>query len=165
MKNPYLSFEKVHKEVLEMYYRYPEIKEDAELFEGMMHGETGLYELLDQYVAAIRENEMLAKSIAEGIGKLRERQTMLTRRCNFFRGLIHRLMDACEVQSISLPEAKISVVNTANKVIVTEESAIPDKYCKITKEPNKTAIKEALQSGFVVPGAYLSNGDTTIQVR
>lgn len=165
MKNPYLSFEKVHNEIRQMYMRYPEIKEDHELFEGVMNGETGLYELLDQYVGVIRENEALAKAVAERIGKLRDRQTTLTRRVNFFRGLIQRLMEVCEVQSISLPEAKISVVNTLTKVIVTDETAIPDKYCRITKEPDKKAIKEALQSGYAIPGAHLSNGDTTIQVR
>jgi hypothetical protein len=36
---------------------------------------------------------------------------------------------------------------------------------KITKEPNKAAIKNAIKSGTYVPGAALSNGGSTISVR
>jgi hypothetical protein len=96
---------------------------------------------------------------------LRERQTRLTHRAQFYRGLMHRLLERANIKSVTLPEAKISVVKSADKVIIVDESAIVDEYMVIKKEPNKTAIKKALKEGKNVPGAVLSNGGETIMVR
>jgi hypothetical protein len=78
---------------------------------------------------------------------------------------MHRLLALTGLKSVALAEAKVSVVNSPEKVIITDESAIPDAYMKITKEPNKTAIKNAIKSGTNIPGATMSNGGTSIQVR
>lgn len=165
MINPVLAAEDVIKEINALMAEYPQLAEDEELLHDTLEGNTRLHEIMERFLTAMRENETLAEAVSQRIGKLRERQTRLTHRAQFYRSLMHRLLDRAGVKSISLPEAKISVVNSPDKVIVTDESAIPDAFCRITKEPNKPAIKNALKSGTIIPGATLSNGGTTIQVR
>ncbi len=165
MQNPLIAAEDVLREVSSLLEVFPQLAEDEELFKDTLEGNTRFHEVMDRLLSEMKDNETLAEATASRIGKLRERQTRLVHRAQFHRALIHRLMERVGLKSLTLPEAKISVVNTPEKVIVTDESAIPDAFCKITREPNKTAIKNALKSGTYISGATLSNGGTTIQVR
>ena len=165
MNNPVFTAEEVIKEVNLLLAEWPQLSDDEELLQNMVEGSTRFYEVMEFFLCAMRENETLAESLSARIGKLRQRQTRLTHRAQFYRSLMHRLLERTGTRSVDLPEAKISVVNSPDKVIVTDEGAIPDAFCKITKEPNKVAIKAAIKSGTIIPGATLSNGGTTIQVR
>ena len=83
----------------------------------------------------------------------------------FSRRSRDRLMQLVEMRSIEVPAGKITVASTPKKVIITDESLIPDEYIRIKREPNKTLIKSALDKKEFVSGAALSNGGTTIQIR
>jgi hypothetical protein len=165
MANPVIAAEDVIKEINALLSEYPQLKEDEDLLRDTLEGNTRFNEIMERFLGEMRENEMLAEAVSQRIGKLRERQTRLTHRAQFYRSLMHRLMDWAGVKSLALPEAKISVVNSPDKVIVTDESAIPDAFMRVTKEPNKAAIKHAMKTGIIIPGATLSNGGTTISVR
>lgn len=165
MANPILAAEDVIREVNALLLEYPQLADDEELFRDMLEGNTRFNEIMDRLLIEMRDNETLANAAAARIGKLRERQTRLTHRMNFYRSLMHRLLTVTGIQSVALAEAKVSIMKSPEKVIITDESAVPDAFMKITKEPNKTAIKNAIKSGTYVPGAALSNGGTTISVR
>ena len=165
MFNPVFAAEDVIKEITLLLAEFPQLADDEDLLRDTLEGNTRFNEIMERFLSAMRENETMAEAVSQRIGKMRERQTRLTHRAQFYRSLMHRLVERSGVKSIPLPEAKISVVNSPEKVIITDEAAIPDAFCRITKEPNKTAIKSALKSGTSIPGATLSNGSTTIQVR
>jgi phage host-nuclease inhibitor protein Gam len=165
MKNPVIAAEYVLQDIASLLEVFPQLAEDEELFKDTLEGNTNFNEVIDRLLSEMKDNETLAEATSSRIGKLRERQTRLVHRAQFYRALIHRLMERAGIKSVALPEAKISVVNSPDKVIITDEDAILDKFMRITKEPNKAAIKAALKNGEYVPGATLSNGGTTISVR
>lgn len=165
MANPLLAAEDVAREINALMAEYPQLADDEELLRDMLEGNTRFDSIMDRLLSEMRDNETLAEASAQRIGKIRERQTRLVHRAQFLRGLMHRLLTLTGLKSVALAEAKISVVNSPDKVIITDESAIPDAFMKITKEPNKTAIKNAIKSGQLIPGATMSNGGTTISVR
>lgn len=165
MINPVLAAEDVIKEINMLLAEYPQLAEDEELLKDTLEGNTRLHEIMEKFLSALRENETLAEAVSQRVGKLRERQTRLTHRANFYRALMLRLLERTGIKSVALPEAKISVVNAQTKVVILDEAAIPDSFCRITREPNKNAIKHALKSGTNIPGATLSNGGSSIQVR
>lgn len=165
MANPILAAEDVAREINALLVEYPQLADDEELFRDTLEGNTRFNEIMDRLLQEMRDSETMAEAVGLRIGKLRERLTRLTHRTQFYRGLMHRLLSLTGLKSVALPEAKISVINSPDKVIVTDEAAIPDAFMKITKEPNRTAIKNAIKSGQYIPGATLSNGGTTIQVR
>ena len=163
--NPILAAEDVAREINALLVEYPQLQDDDELFRDMLEGNTRFNEIMDRLLSRVRDNETLAEATAQRIGKIRERQTRLTNRAQFHRSLMHRLLTLTGLKSVALAEAKVSVVNSPDKVIITDESVIPDEFMKIVKEPNKTAIKNALKNGTHVPGATMSNGGTTIAIR
>lgn len=165
MKNPVIAAEYVLQDIASLLEVFPQLAEDEELFKDTLEGNTNFIEVMDRLLSEMKDNETLAEATSTRIGKLRERQTRLVHRAQFYRALIQRLMERTGMKTVALPEAKISVVNSPDKVIITDEAAIPEKLFRVTKEPNKAAIKAAIKNGEDVPGASLSNGGTTIQVR
>ena len=165
MFNPILAAEDVIREVNALLLEYPQLADDEELFRDTLEGNTRFNEIMDRLLGEMRDNETLAEATSARIAKIRERQTRLTHRAQFYRSLMHRLLTVTGIQSVALAEAKVSIMKSPDKVIITDESAVPDAFMKITKEPNKTAIKNAIKTGTYVPGAALSNGGTTISVR
>jgi len=165
MFNPILAAEDVTREINALLLEYPQLADDEELFRDTLEGNTRFNEIMDRLLGEMRDNETLAEATSARIAKIRERQTRLTHRAQFYRSLMHRLLTVTGIQSVALAEAKVSIMKLPDKVIITDESAVPDAFMKITKEPNKTAIKNAIKTGTYVPGAVLSNGSTTISVR
>lgn len=165
MSNPILAAEDVIREINALLLEYPQLADDEELFRDTLEGNTRFNEIMDRLLGEMRDNETLAEATSARIAKIRERQTRLTHRAQFYRSLMHRLLTVTGIQSVALAEAKVSIMKLPDKVIITDESAVPDAFMKIVKEPNKTAIKNAIKTGTYVPGATLSNGGTTISVR
>jgi hypothetical protein len=165
MFNPILAAEDVTREINALLLEYPQLADDEELFRDTLEGNTRFNEIMDRLLGEMRDNETLAEATSARIAKIRERRTRLTHRAQFYRSLMHRLLTVTGIQSVALAEAKVSIMKSPDKVIITDESAVPDAFMKITKEPNKTAIKNAIKTGTYVPGAVLSNGSTTISVR
>ena len=141
LANPILAAEDVMREINALMADYPQLADDEELFRDMLEGNTRFNEIMDRLLSDMRDNETLAEASAQRIGKIRERQTRLTHRVQFYRGLMHRLLTLTGLKSVALAEAKVSVVNSPEKVIITDENAIPDALCKIIKEPNKICTR------------------------
>ena len=58
----------------------------------------------------------------------------------------------------------VSVRNNAESVEILNESALPEDAFKVTRTPDKTAIKEALKNGHEVDGATLKR-TKSLQIR
>ena len=58
----------------------------------------------------------------------------------------------------------VSVRNNAESVEILNESALPEDAFKVTRTPDKTAIKEALKNGHDVDGATLKRTQS-LQIR
>lgn len=165
MANPLLAAEDVAREINLLLAEYPQLASDEDLMRDTLEGNTRFNEIMDRLLLEMRDNETLAEATSQRIGKLRERQTRMTHRVQFYRALMHRLLTLTGLKSVALSEAKVSVCKSQDKVIIVDESVITDEYMITKKEPNKTAIKKALKEGKSVSGAVLSNGGETITVR
>ena len=165
MRNPVFAVNAILEHVATLKREFPQLAEDDELLADTLEGETDLNSVAEKLVTMIRECDMNSEAIGARIGALRERQTRSTTRMNFYRGLLHRLLTESDVKQVKTVEGNVSVVNSPERVIIIDETAIPDEYCRIKREPDKTAIRKALNSNKHVSGASLSNGGTTVSIR
>lgn len=155
----------VEQQVQALLNEHPELIGDEELKVDMLQGSTDFYELVEKIHRNIMENTALLQGLHDLVDGLNKRKNVLGNRIDFQRALIKRLMEVSEQRSIDLPAAKISLGKSPAKVIITDEAAIPEEFVRVKREPNKTAIKEALVEGKDVPGATLSNGGTSLTIR
>ena len=165
MRNPSFAVNDVIEQAKLLRLEFPQLSEDEELLADTLEGETDINRVIDKLVTLVREHDMMADALQERVSLIRDRLTKSTARMNFYRGLIHRLMTSTGLKSVAATEGKVSVVNAVDRVIITDETAIPDELMRVKKEPDKAAIKKALQEGKYISGATLSNGGTTIQIR
>ena len=76
-----------------------------------------------------------------------------------------RILQAAELKKVELPEATLSQRNSPPQLVGNvDPELLPDDLCRIKREPNKTAIKEALLKGDLVPGMYLSNSPPSLTI-
>lgn len=165
MKNPIWNVNDVVQQIFVLKSEFPALLDDEDLLKDTLEGETSFNEVMEKLVTQVREQDMMAEAVTARMAMLSERKTRYITRKEFYRALILKLLQTAGIDKHRTTEGNISVVNSPEKVIITDEAAIPDDLMRIKKEPDKTAIKKALQSGKHVSGASLSNGGTTLMIR
>ena len=133
-----------------MSREYPE-EAIADTLEGI---EGELTAKVDNIACLIKNTNAEIKALADEERALRERrQTKVNMVDRLKKYLVDALTDA-DIKKVEGTRAVVSLRN-GKSVEVDEGAELADKYLRIKSEPNKTAIKEALQSGVKIDGARL----------
>ena len=139
---------------------------DEQLLADMLEAETGLYEFLITLMRrALIDDDAVVRGTEAIMADMKARRVRYELRIEAARTLAFKLMQQADVRKIELPIATLSIRAGQVRVVVTDEAAIPDEYCRIKREPNKPIIKEHIEQGINVPGAELSNAEPTLAVR
>lgn len=155
----------LEREFADLVAAYPELAEDDELRADTIEGETDAYRVLGKIVAIERDANSMVLAIGERAKELVARKDRYTRRKDAMRALLLRLLKAADLNKVSLPEATVSVSKGRAGVEIVDETLLPDNVIKLKREPDKTAIKAALDAGEDVPGAVLREGQPSVTVR
>lgn len=101
---------------------------------------------LDAQVAAIRNAEM----------QMTARRKAVENKSQRLRDYLKNEMIACKITKISCPEFELSLRKSAGKVVINDESLIPEQYKEVreTKHIDKLGIRDA--GGC--PGASIETG-------
>lgn len=140
--------------------------EDETLTHDTVEGETDFFEAVERALDEIGECEIMAAGIADMQKRLSDRLTRTKNRAEKLRGLIDQAFQMAEVKSHKFATATIASKAIPRNLIVRDESQIPTRFFK--PQPPKLDRKElldTLKNGEAVPGADMSNGGTTIQIR
>jgi hypothetical protein len=143
----------------------PDIIEDMTALIDTIDGITDAFDFVAFWCRAAREDEAMATAVALMEYDLKLRKQRLVARAEKKRDVALCLMDAIGEKKITRPDITITVNAGRQKVIVSDETELPDAYVRIKREPNKTAILEDLEQGKPVPGATLSNRTSTLTIR
>jgi Siphovirus Gp157 len=165
VSNRRLDPETIRQQITALLLECPELIEDDVLRADMIEGETDVFEFLTALEHKRQDACAGMDGIATRIDALAQRSRRLDRREQSIRKMMHKILDAADLRKVELPEATISIRNTAPKVIIIEQSELPDYYIRIKKEPDKVLIGAALKAGSTIPGAVLSNPEPTISIR
>ncbi len=144
---------------------YPELNEDEVLRADMIEGNTDFVEFMRRLEVRRQEADTLANALAANIDALRARMARFERRDQGIRQLMFQMLQAAHLRKLEMPEATLSVRLGVPKVVVIDETALPDEFCRIKREPDKAKIKQALAELKSVPGAALNNAEDTIAIR
>lgn len=144
---------------------FPEIAEDEVLRADMFEGETELHEYLRAIENMRRGAATYAAAIDIELDQLHARRDRFRRRDEAMRSLMLRILQWAELSKLELPEATISVSKGPTRVLIIDERAVPDRFCRIVRDPDRMKIREALNAFEDVPGASLSNAEPVLKVR
>lgn len=155
----------VKQKIAGLLAAFPEMENDEILRRDVIEGETEATALLGRLIRATKETEAQADGLGVYMGELGERKARLERRQEAIRKMALEILDAAGLSNFILPEATLTVRNGSPKVIVADENAVPASFTRTKTELNKTAIKEALLAGTIVPGCQLSNSEPFLMIR
>jgi hypothetical protein len=144
---------------------FPELADDAQTLKDTLEGLTNAGDFIAYWCRKAREDEAFAKAISSMKLDMALRQERYEARAQRERDLAMTLLEGIGEKKITLPDMTITVNAGRQKVVVTDENALPNAYVRIKREPNKLAILEALESGAGIPGAELSNRTSTLTIR
>lgn len=139
--------------------------EDAKL--DLIEGETELNEAIAAGVHRLQELEALIEGAKNYERALKARRDRLNSQRELIRTAIGAAMAQADVKSLETPTGTISRKRVPPKLILdeTRQGEIPADYWIMEPKLNKTLLLADVKSGKDVPGATLSNGSETIQVR
>jgi hypothetical protein len=139
--------------------------EDDRLLHDTLEGETDLFEIVSRLLNEIEADEGVKLALAEQINDRTLRKGRADMRIKGHREAICALLECASLDKLQLPEATLSVRKVPPKAIVTDEAAVPDEFCKVTREPDLTAIKAGVEAGAVIDGVSFDNGGTSLTIR
>ena len=112
-----------------------------------LEGATDLQELIAGIVREAGAAQAMAKGLAELIDLNIKRKQRLEHRNETLRKIALRAMEETGLLKITAPDMTITVSQGRPTLMVTDEAAVPDELCKITRTPKKKEIGEFLASG------------------
>lgn len=145
--------------------KYPELAEDETLRLDMVEAETEAKPLLEMLVRKMAESDSYDTAIGLYIKELGIRRARMNRRSEAARELMFKVMEAADIQKMELPEATLSIRAGTTKVIITDETLLPEEYVKVERTPKKSEIAKAIKDGSEVAGASLSNAEPVLSIR
>ena len=159
------NFTRIRAEVNNLLHLYPELLTDTQLRLDMLEAEVNFDNVVNELIDSVIVAEYMVKYIQKRNEELKERQSRYEYKARNLRQSIAILLEDAQLKKFVGIEKTVSIAQKPTSVVIVDESQIPDKFVRVKKEPNKTAIKDALMNNEDVPGAALSNGGTTLQMR
>lgn len=144
---------------------WPELADDTEALADTL---AGIDEFEEQCLAVLRhaiEREAHGKAIATLIEGMQARKKRLEEGASFLRIAVLNAMQEAALSKIKAPDMSVSIGAGKPRVVVTDDAALPDSLCRITRAPDKKAIAEALAAGWEVSGATLSNPTPSLRIH
>lgn len=142
-------------------------REDEDTYLDTLDGETDVLAILDGEIAAMQADEALAAAIRAQEADMRARRERIEMRAEAHRRTLRLVLQHAALQKAERPLATVSIRPGARSVRIVDEAEIPSQLMreKITRSPDKAAIKAQIEAGDVVPGAVLDRGEDVVSVR
>lgn len=142
------------------------VGEDDQAFLDTLEGETEAVEAARRVVRWVHEQSAQASACKELAAVYSAREKAFADRITRGRTALLTFMQELGLRSMPLPEG--TVIVSAGKPSLNGEAdpaALPDDLVRIKREPDKTAIRAALEAGREVPGYALGNAAPTLSIR
>jgi hypothetical protein len=156
----------IRQQIENLKIAHPALLEDDHSWQISLESETDINEMLTNIVRRIDDTKALVIGTKDRFEELSARKLRFEHRIEALRELAFKLMQSAEVAKVELPEATLSLrAGTQQLIGNADPNALPDGLCKISRTPDRTAIKDALKAGQTVPGFELSNSPPSLSIR
>lgn len=133
---------KIQVEAIAAHLRY-ELLDDERAYLDTLEGETDLYELTKRLLDQVESDEGVEATLTLQIADRQARKQRAADRVKANRTAIMALLECAKLDKLVLPEATITLRDTASCIVVNDPAAVPDEYTIPNPKPNLEAIKAA----------------------
>jgi len=120
-----------------------------------------------ELAARLSVNELAIDDLDSKIKDLQAKKKNLVDSVESFKDELREAMEAAGITRIENKEYGIlfRLDPPSKRVEITDESLIPEKYFRVKREVNKTAIKAAIGVGDLVDGAAVVEGKSRLVIK
>lgn len=154
---------RVAQEVIEQLHAAGIFEDDPD-FATLLEAESDLPNRLESMIRRAHYVEAQSKALAGLITEMRDRKGRLDHQAEKLRHIAMHAMLEAGLPRIAAPDFTASVSKTRPAVVVSDSNAVPDSFCQIKREPDKTKIREFLEGGLDAPWAQLGNPGHQLKV-
>lgn len=138
---------------------------DDDLVADMIEGETDALEVADGLLERLTVIDSHIEALKIHETTIKERKARFNRGKDACRSGLLKLLEVAGLKKIERPLATFSRKRSVPALIEGSIDALPPELTRTKIEPDKTAIRQALERGQHIPGWALGNGGETISVR
>jgi hypothetical protein len=129
------------------------LEDDERAYLDTLEGETDLFEWVRRLLAKIEEDEGNVAALKEQIGDRNTRKARAELRIETTREALKALLDCARLDKLVLPEATLSIRETADRLAVNDAAAVPEEYTV----PNPKPVMEKIKAAFSTDTPDLPN--------
>lgn len=124
-------------------------------------------EILNRLVSASVHACAMADLAANQMTALAARRDRYKRRNEMLRAMAMEVLNVTGQRRFETPAFTVSIRGGIQSAVIQDIDTLPEVFVRLVTErkPERSAILAALKAGQDVPGATLSNGSPSIQVR
>lgn len=162
-----LTMMELTEDAVEMQKAIEEDKENADLYiDSIEANNLMIDEKADSYAAVAKNIEAEVKEMADFVKKVSDRKMSLARKLDRLKDRLMYCMLLMGKNKIGdKAEVKITGNGGKRKVTIYNIELLPDKFKKITIEPDNDKIREALEKGEEVPGCVLEERGQHLSIK
>ena len=138
---------------------------DEATFLDTLDGETDALDMADALIRDMQEADAMAAAAKAQADQLAARAKRMGDRSAAMKRGLGTLIEAMGVPKLERPAATVSRRKGSMSVQIVSPDDVPSQLCRITRTPDKTAIKRQIEAGEDVPGARLERGADGVTVR
>jgi hypothetical protein len=131
-----------------------------------LEGATDLHEAIAAVIRSALEDEAIAGALRSRIEDMRQRLSRIESTADAKREAALNAMERADMIKLIAPDFTVSIRINPPSLVVTSEAEIPQEFW-VPQPPklNKKGLLEAINSGWAVPGAVLSNSKISLAIR
>lgn len=161
------SLYELTRERLEIQSKLEMLDMDEETINDTLEGDSiAINAKITDYCFVIRNMESPIADIDAEIERLQARKKVYANRVENIKNWLFTNMQACGITKMESSIFTASIQNNPASVHIDDLAAIPSEFMRVRlappPEPDKTAIKNALQEGATVAGARLEQGQRLV---
>ena len=131
-----------------------------------LEGATNLQEAVAAVIRSALDDEAMAKALRSRIDDMRQRLSRIESIAEAKREAALNAMERADMIKLMAPDFTVSIRINPPSLVVTSEAEIPQEFW-VPQPPklNKKGLLDAINSGWAVPGAVLSNSKISLAIR
>ena len=143
----------------------PEIVTDERLLFDTLDGQSDVIDKLRAIMRHGLEAAVFAEALSRHVDTLETRRRRLQAREDACRATVREAMEAIGIKSLASEDFTARIVAGRPAVQIISADVLPEAFIRTKREPNISAISEALKAGEDAPGACFNNPIPILTVR
>lgn len=139
-----------------------DIKAYADTMEGL---EGAIGDKMDGCASVFRQLELTESAIKAEEERLAKRRKTIANNRERLRLYMLSCMEAAGITESKGTRFTCKIAANPPRLIVDDETLLPERFIRVKREPDKAAIKLYLSTGGELPGAVHSEQSTSLRIR